>query len=900
MSRDSKQVTADGIDVDGTRTLTEPGPGSAVTPPPSSGSLDGARFVPGTVLAGRYRIVGLLGRGGMGEVYRAEDLKLGEPVALKFLPAELTLDGAALARFHREVRVARNVAHRNVCRVFDIGEAGGLHFLSMEYIDGEDLSGLLKRIGRLPRDKAVELARQICAGLGAAHEAGVLHRDMKPANVMIDGKGRAKITDFGLAQVADELKDKAAFAGTPAYMAPEQITAGEVSVKTDLYALGLVLYEMFTGKRAFADEDWRDLMERGGHGGRPEGALRQLSRPSSHVEGLDPLVERVVMRCLEEDPSARPSSALEVSAALPGGDPLAAALAAGETPSPEMVAAAPAKGTLKPLMAAGCLAALLILLLAWVPLAERSTFLGITDVGKSPEVLADRAASLVAKLSATETGAEGADSGSIYRAHGLGINYGYMRHIRESGRASERWRVLRTSPPAALYFWYRRSPEPLYAWNLFLAPGRDNPPLLVPGMATVELDPSGRLRAWRAYPTAVEEPSALSAGANSPAIDEPGAEPWAELFAEAELDPAKFTAAEPRWVPPFHTDQRASWQGTWPGRSDLPIRIEAAAYRGRPMWFEIVEPWDELRERRGSASFRPILLGLILPGFLLTVTGGLWLARRNLRSGRGDRRGATRLALFSASCTLLSWLLAAHHTVSLGEVWSFVGGLAEALLHAAYFWVVYLALEPFLRRRWPEGMISWSRLLAGNLRDPLVGRDVLVGGLIGTACLVARQLGQRVDVSDNVWLWNLLDLRRAAANLTSTHVFVPLSEGFIVVFVFLGLYVLLRRKQVAALALLVILSVLFPPLARVSELPVSLLVSALSVIALVRFGFLAFVANRLFFFLLLQFPMTTDFSVWFADRTVFALALAAALGIWGFRTASAGQPLFGRRPASQL
>ena len=208
MSRDSKHVAGE-LTADGTRTLTEPGPGSAATPPASSGSLDGARFVPGTVLVGRYRIVGLLGRGGMGEVYRAEDLKLGEPVALKFLPAELTLDGAALARFHREVRVARNIAHRNVCRVFDIGEAGGLHFLSMEYIDGEDLSGLLKRIGRLPGDKAVELARQICAGLGAAHEAGVLHRDMKPANVMIDGKGRAKITDFGLAQVVDELKDQA-------------------------------------------------------------------------------------------------------------------------------------------------------------------------------------------------------------------------------------------------------------------------------------------------------------------------------------------------------------------------------------------------------------------------------------------------------------------------------------------------------------------------------------------------------------------------------------------------------------------------------------------------------------------------------------------------------------------
>ena len=207
-----------------TRTL-DSSEASSPTPSHSSGSLDGARFAPGAILAGRYRLVAMLGRGGMGEVYRAEDLKLGEPVALKFLPEHLSFDAAALARFHREVRVARQIAHRNVCRVHDIGEAEGYHFLTMEYIDGEDLSTLLRRIGRLPQDKASELAGQICRGLAAAHDAGVLHRDLKPANVMIDGQGRAKITDFGLANLQDELRDSDQdhFAGTPAYMAPEQL-----------------------------------------------------------------------------------------------------------------------------------------------------------------------------------------------------------------------------------------------------------------------------------------------------------------------------------------------------------------------------------------------------------------------------------------------------------------------------------------------------------------------------------------------------------------------------------------------------------------------------------------------------------------------------------------------------
>lgn len=168
----------------------------------SSDAISHGRFAPGTVLAERYRIVGLLGRGGMGEVYRADDLKLGQQVALKFLPFDLAHDAARLARFHTEVRLSRQIAHPNVCRVYDVGEVDGTTFLSMEYVDGEDLSSLLRRIGRLPEDKASEFGRQLCAGVAAAHARGVLHRDLKPANVMIDGRGSVRIMDFGLAVAA--------------------------------------------------------------------------------------------------------------------------------------------------------------------------------------------------------------------------------------------------------------------------------------------------------------------------------------------------------------------------------------------------------------------------------------------------------------------------------------------------------------------------------------------------------------------------------------------------------------------------------------------------------------------------------------------------------------------------
>jgi serine/threonine protein kinase len=215
-----------------------------VTHPAPAGQV---HFDPGTLLAQRYRIVHFLGRGGMGEVYRADDLLLGQSVALKFLPAASTTSASLLSRFRNEVRTARQVSHPNVCRVYDIGEVEGLTYLSMEYVDGEDLASLLRRIGRLPQEKGLEIARQLCAGLAAAHDKGVIHRDLKPANIMLDGRGHVRITDFGIAGVAEQIRDIRS--GTPAYMSPEQLAGKEVTPRSDIYALGIVLCELFTGKR---------------------------------------------------------------------------------------------------------------------------------------------------------------------------------------------------------------------------------------------------------------------------------------------------------------------------------------------------------------------------------------------------------------------------------------------------------------------------------------------------------------------------------------------------------------------------------------------------------------------------------------------------------------------------
>jgi serine/threonine-protein kinase len=323
-----------------------------------------AHFAPGTLFAGRYRIVAWLGRGGMGQVYRADDLTLGQPVALKFLPGPFRGHGTSLASFHREVRLARQITHPNICRVFDISEADGQTLITMEFVDGEDLEHLLRRIGRFAPDKALDIARQLCAGLTAAHEAGVLHRDLKPANIMLDDRGKVRITDFGLATMSDECGGEVP-AGTPAYMAPEQLAGKPGSVQSDLYSLGLSLYEVFTGKRALESQAPADPLRRTG---RPVLSARVLA-------SLEPAVQRVILHCLASSPAERPVSAQQVAAALPG----AIAAARSGRLRPQLVPPARGGMALQPRLRWSLLACTLwgfALLLALAPHSSGSSLTG--------------------------------------------------------------------------------------------------------------------------------------------------------------------------------------------------------------------------------------------------------------------------------------------------------------------------------------------------------------------------------------------------------------------------------------------------------------------------------------------------------------------------------------------
>ncbi len=304
-------LTVDRRRVDDGAATTQAMPARAGMPMHAARPSAGSQLQPGQMLGDRFRIIRLLGTGGMGEVYQADDLKLGQLVALKLLVSPTGTNGSRMDRFRNEVRTARQVTHRNVCRVHDIGEAGGQVFLSMEYIDGEDLSSVLRRLGQPGHAKALEIARQICMGLEAAHEKGVLHRDLKPANIMIDGRGCVRITDFGIAGFFEELQGVQATAGTPAYMAPEQLSGGSVSIASDIYSLGLILFEVATGRRAFNTDEIEALKQAHAAGAVP--------RPSSVSNGLDPVLERGIMHCLQRSPERRPRSVAQVLRALPSG-----------------------------------------------------------------------------------------------------------------------------------------------------------------------------------------------------------------------------------------------------------------------------------------------------------------------------------------------------------------------------------------------------------------------------------------------------------------------------------------------------------------------------------------------------------------------------------------------------
>ncbi len=847
-----------------------------------------ARFIPGAVIAERYRVIGLLGRGGMGEVYRADDLKLGQAVALKFLPESFAADPGRLQRFYNEVKVARQVSHSNVCRVHDIDEYEGHPFISMEYIDGEDLSSLLRRIGRLPGEKAVQIARQICAGLAAAHERGILHRDLKPANVLLDGRGHAHLTDFGLAGLAQEIAGPEVRAGTPAYMAPEQLAGKEVTVRSDLYSLGLTLYELFTGKVAFEARSTEELI-------RLQTDTTPAS-PSRLVEGLDPSVERVILRCLERDPAVRPGSALAVAAALPGGDPLAAALAAGETPSPQMVADAGEEGALRPAIALAFAAIVLAGITLQAFTADGRHTIQRVPTPRSPEVLASGARDLIASFGYGEVPADS--------AWGFVLDDDLVREIREKDAGIDRWDRLGTARPAAYSFWYRQSPRVLVPRQLNSTLSDSDPPVLVSGMINVRLDPEGRLVTFTAVPPQLD----AQAGESAEAPD------WAPLFAAAGLEMASFREVAPQWNPLINCHKQTAWEGDLPDAAGIPLRVEACAYRSRPAWFTVVPAWrrPNLMEQDEPTGLEDLLAYGIL-GFVLLVLGtAAYLAWRSQRLGRSDRKGGFRLAAYLFSVLMLSDLLRMHHVPALGEAYLIIVALSTNLLLTALVWLLYLGVEPYVRRIWPDVLITWSRLLAGRLRDPRIGRDILIGGathaalfIVGFATEAAlRGLGFAEPAPPETLTFVLQG--GVSALSTILLMFVNPLIGPLFFLVSLLVLRLLLRRQGLAIAALAIIGSIFVILGTAAQIPpgagsrplylgivggTALVSFGCFFFVLIRYGYLAAAFAAFFEVPFVLFPISFDFSTFYSGTAFMALLPMAGVTLYAFHISRAGRPL---------
>jgi serine/threonine-protein kinase len=541
---------------------------------------------------------------------------------------------------------------------------------------------------------------------------------------------------------------------------------------------------------------------------------------------------------------------------------------------------------MRPLHAWACVAVFAATVVALFALSRSGLLIHrLADV-KAPAVLEDRAKALLAELGAARPALDRAMS---YAYDGEHFDWAEKNQPRET-----RYSRLETGEPALIQFWYRESPRPLVSQ---LGSGDirwANPPLIVSGMAGVRLDPSGRLLSFYRVPPQVDDGPAA-----------PSAPDWTSLFAAARLDPAAFKPAEPRWTPPFFSDLRAAWEGTYPQRPDIPLRIEAAAYRGRPVSFFLVAPWTRAERMDAFTPTSGQVAGEVVFLSLLTVllVSSAALARHHLKAGRGDRRGAFHLAGVIFALGMVSWFLGAHHLADRdGEMQILARGAGECLLNAAILWLLYLALEPYVRRYWPHTIISWTRLLAGSIQDPMVGRDILYGAV--WAALLALALNLSGPASN--WLgygpvtprFGYCDAFLGPSVVLAAIVERPLSAMLLSVaalLLLLLLKLLLRRERWAALILCVILTAVqalgnsFSKGAPVwfNVLMAAAIMSSF-VALLLRRGLLSGVAGVTLTNILLMFPLSADFGSWNSAPAKVVLLVVGLTMFFAFRASQSG------------
>jgi hypothetical protein len=678
-------------------------------------------------------------------------------------------------------------------------------------------------------------------------------------------------------------------AGTIAYLAPERFQGKPATVQSDLYALGLILYETYTGKRAFSGAtigEW----QRAHTDSTP-------TSPSALVTEIEPAVERAIMRCLEKDPAKRPASAAHVAAALPGGDPLAAALAAGETPSPELVAASGEEGTLPRAKAWLWLATCLTALVLAVPLGSLWHLSNLVP-SRDPLLQTTEAQQILRDIGYTGVPA---DSAWWFRTDDA-----YMRRLLQMTPARARFAPASTPAQGALIFCYRQSSKALFSLSPMGGVDALDPPPVREDDAFVELNPSGGLRTLLV--------GGLGFGSVRPT--RAGSPPWARLFAAAGLDIGLFSEVTPKWTPIFAFDTRVAWEGR---QGEEPLRVEAAAFRGWPVHFRVL-PASAVPSppgRRGGVRLEWLFDLSMALLFAAPIVGLAALARRNTRMGRGDRKGARRLALAVFALQSAVLILSRHWTLvpmqSLIVVFYFFG-LAFSLAIVA--WMYYLGFEPYVRRRWPHLLIAWSRLVEGRWRDPLVGRCLLAGTTLAL-CVAAILPGLAVAATRTFDLpiavpWGQSQLGPFPSSLAAFFAdritsFVGIVTALFALVMLLAARLIVRHDRTAWAVLVVTFVVivswtvlLVQPYAMTAPLGIIVFAGVLSIataVVLARHGLLGCSVFAIVGTALLNTPLTADLTRWYAWRTLVLAALVVGLAVWGFRNVLGRQSPF---PAGTL
>ncbi|MCU0253342.1 MAG: hypothetical protein MUE47_02270, partial [Acidobacteria bacterium] len=596
-----------------------------------------------------------------------------------------------------------------------------------------------------------------------------------------------------------------------------------------------------------------------------------IEPPSSLVGDLDPAVERIILRCTDRDPARRPASPLAVAAALPGGDALAAALAAGETPSPELVAAAGEEGALRPRAAWAWMGLAVAAVLAWAAIEAGHSMLALQPLPLPPDALAERARQI---LAATGQPTERRDWSRRFTN-----DQGAIDWLSGKNGGPPSWQALFPAVVHPTLFRYRQSSAAFEPLNWFGIVSGQDPPHATPGVSSVVLRSDGQLVELFVAPPQHEADGTVPGAAAD----------FTPLLTAAGLDPAALQTAAPQWAPPFFADQRAAWTGTLPGANNYPLRVEAASYRGRPSYFLVVDPWiTAARAKPPDPGPANLISTLMICGAIL---GAALLARQNVRLGRGDRRGAWRVAAALAALTALTQALRMQMPQGVEAAWDrFSASAAVGLFIGTIVWLLYLAFEPIVRRSRPQVIVSWSRFLSGRWGDPLVGRDLLIGSALGLALSAASRLrfvlpgwfGLPPALPYAGDVGSLSSVRDALAAALNSALGAAIAAMLMTFFVALGTRTASTRRWgiplfYAIAALFTFLAMDDAPMAV--RLPLSLAGAAIYALAFVRYGLVAGFA--MVFMLSWRLPFPTDPQSWYFGISAVLLLGSLALPAWG-------------------